>query len=132
MRFSGGYKLFYFLHIISVVVAFAPVAVALFPGGKSGATSALAAAGRVVYAPALVAAGLFGVLCVVASDDVWDFSQPWISAAFAVWIAMNGVLHGMVLGRKRRTDPALAERGEQVLALLFVLMLYLMVWKPGA
>ena len=131
MGFSAGYKLFYLLHIASFVVAFAPVMVAVLPGGKHAATSAMTAAGRVVYAPALVATGLFGVLCVVTSDDTWEFSQAWISLAFLVWIAMNGVLHAMVLAGRRTANDPLTERGEQILTLLFVVMLYLMIWKPG-
>ena len=132
MGFSSGYKLFYVLHLTSVVVAFAPIVVALVPGGRGTTASVSSATGRVVYSTALVAAGLFGVLCVVTSDSVWEFSQTWISLAFIVWIVMNGVLHGMVLAGLRRARAASVERGEQLLALLFAVMLYLMVWKPGA
>lgn len=131
MGFSAGYRLLYLLHIASFVVAFAPVVVAVLPGGKNTSSAALSAAGRVVYAPALVATGLFGVLCVVTSDDTWEFSQGWISLAFAVWIAMNGVLHAMVLAGRRTGNDPLTERGEQILTGLFLVMLYLMIWKPG-
>lgn len=131
MESSVGYKVFLLLHLGSVVVAFAPVAVALLPGGRRDGLSATAAAGRSVYAPALVAVGLFGALAVVTSDDVWEFSQAWVSLAFLVWIAMNGVLHAMVLAGHRRADTKRVERGEQLLTALFVLMLYLMIWKPG-
>lgn len=131
MGFPLAYKVFLLLHIASIVVAFAPVVVALLPGDRRAAVSAMAAGGRSVYAPALVATGLFGVLCVVTSNNVWEFSQSWISGAFLVWIAMNAILHAMVLAGQRQGHTTRVERGEQILTVLFILMLYLMVWKPG-
>jgi len=141
---STTYKIFFFLHIASIVVAFAPAAIGVLPGGDEGAAAVLRRAGRVVYAPALILAGLFGILLVVTSDDVWEFSDTWISLAFLVWIAMNGVFHAMVLptytrGRTRRAwrsgrggAAVDVDTGLAILTVLFLVMLYLMIWKPGA
>jgi hypothetical protein len=132
-----GYKLVFLLHVASFVVAFAPAVVGLLPG-DGAATTTLRAAGRTIYAPALILTGLFGILLIVLSDEVWEFSDLWVSLAFLVWIAMNGVFHALILpqlrGRGGRTGGSTAvdlERATQILTVLFVIMLYLMIWKPG-
>jgi uncharacterized membrane protein len=134
---SSSYKLFFLLHIAAIVVAFAPAVVAVLPGGDSSGT--LRAYGRIVYAPALILAGLFGIVLILLSDEVWEFSQTWVSLAFLVWIAMVGVFQAIVLpgkrlggGGGRRSSTAVdLQTGEAVLTVLFLVMLYLMIWKPG-
>lgn len=131
------YKILFFLHIASIVVAFAPAVMAVLPGGAAGATATLRESGRTVYNAALILAGLFGIGLIFSSDDVWAFDQTWISLAFLVWIAMLGVFHVMVLagkGPRPRGGSAVGQvdPGEAVLTLLFVVQLYLMIWKPGA
>ena len=136
-----GYKFFYLLHIATIVVAFAPVIVAVVPGvDVRGAYSGL---GRTVYLSALPLAGLFGIALILLSDEVWEFSQTWISLAFLVWFAMLGVFHVFVVkgrplggggGRGGRGGSSTAvdlQTGEALMTLLFVVMLYLMIWKPG-
>jgi len=134
---SFGYKLVFLLHVASFVVAFAPAVVGLLPG-DGAATTTLRAAGRTIYAPALILTGLFGILLIVLSDEVWEFSDLWVSLAFLVWIAMNGVFHALILpqlrgrgGRGGSTTAIDLERATQILTVLFVIMLYLMIWKPG-
>jgi hypothetical protein len=129
---STGYKIFLLLHIASVVVAFAPAVIAVLPGGRDGLVGLLDRAGRQVYTPALILAGLFGIALIVTSDDAWEFSDTWISLAFVVWIAMNGVFHGLALAGQRQGDEAKVVLGQQVMTVLLVVMLYLMIWKPGA
>jgi hypothetical protein len=126
-----GFRIFYFLHILTIVVAFAPAVVAVLPGGRDGALGLLDRAGRQVYAPALILAGLFGILCIVTSDDVFEFDQTWISLAFVVWIAMNGVFHALVLAGQRQGDERKVVTGQQIMTVLLLAMLYLMIWKPG-
>ena len=129
---STGFKIFLFLHILTVIVAFAPSVLMVLPGGRDGAVGLLERAGRQVYAPALLLAGLFGILCIVTSDDVYEFSETWISLAFVVWIAMNGVFHALVLAGQRQSDTRKVETGQAVLTVLLLIMLYLMIWRPGA
>lgn len=135
---SFGYKFFFLLHIVAIVVAFAPVVVALLPGvDVRGAYRGLA---RTVYMASLILAGLFGIILILLSDEVWEFSQTWVSLAFLVWIAMNGVFHAFVIsgkglpgatGRSRTATAVNYDTGEAVMTVLFVVMLWLMIWKPG-
>jgi hypothetical protein len=126
-----GFRIAFYLHILSVVVAFAPAVVSLLPGGREGALGLLERAGRQVYAPALILAGLFGILCIVTSDDLFQFSDTWVSLSFIVWIAMNGVFHAMVLVGQRDGDTAKVTNGQAIMTVLLLVMLYLMIWKPG-
>ncbi|MCU1355030.1 MAG: hypothetical protein JWM89_448 [Acidimicrobiales bacterium] len=143
---SFGYKLMLLLHILAVIVAFAPafvwpiVSVQLKKQGKpvGPAIGALAAGNTVrVHGPALVLVGFFGFGLVGMSDKAWDFSQAWISAALLVWFLMLGALFGLLLPAEKRaaTGDAGAERitsmAGGILHLLLIVMLYLMVWKPG-
>lgn len=133
---STAFKISLFLHIATVVVAFAPAVLAVLPGGRDGVVGVLDKAGRQVYAPALILAGLFGILCIVTSDvggtAVFEFSETWISLAFVVWIAMNGVFHALVLAGQKQNDAAKVVTGQQIMTLLLLAMLYLMVFQPGA
>jgi hypothetical protein len=124
---STTFKIFLLLHVLSFIVAFAPTVVALLPGER---TTAVAAA-RTVYAPALILTGLFGILLIVTSDDAFKFDQTWISLAFLVWIAMNGVFHAIVLPGKRIGSSSSVDGGQAIMTALLVVQLYLMIWKPG-
>lgn len=143
---SFAYKLVYLLHIASVIVAFAPafvwpvVSMQLKKQGKPvGPTIGALAAGNTtrVHGPALGATGFFGIVLIVLSEDVIEFSQGWISLAFVLWFAMLGVLFGIMLPAEK-----LAAQGDEagdkkvsmaggILHLLLLLMLIDMIWKPG-
>jgi arginine exporter protein ArgO len=129
---STGFKLSLYLHILAVVVAFAPSVIAVLPGGRDGLLGVVDRAGRTIYSPALILAGLFGILAIVTSDEVFEFSDTWISLAFVVWIAMNGVFHALVLAGRRHNDESKVVTGQQIMTLLLLAMLYLMIFKPGA
>jgi hypothetical protein len=124
---STTFKFFLLLHILSVIVAFAPPVVSLLPGNRGTAV----AAARTFYAPALILAGLFGILCVVTSDDFFEFDQTWVTLALIVWIAMNGVFHAIVLPGRRIGSITQVDTGQGIMTILLVIMLYLMIWKPG-
>lgn len=124
---STTFKIFLLLHVLSFIVAFAPTVVALLPGERTAAV----AAARTVYAPALILTGLFGILLIVTSDDAFKFDQTWISLAFLVWIAMNGVFHAIVLPGKRIGSSSSVDGGQAIMTALLVVQLYLMIWKPG-
>jgi uncharacterized membrane protein len=130
-------------------------------GGREGATllEANADANRVaeffVYAVFVL-----GILLVASSKSAWKFSQGWLSAALVLYILDLGVLHGVVRRTQKRYDEVAAEladmtgpvsspgdRPEQVGVLerleqrlqfgwgiyniLFLIIVYLMVFKPG-
>ncbi|HEX6236363.1 MAG TPA: hypothetical protein VFZ68_04165 [Acidimicrobiales bacterium] len=128
---STWYRVLYFLHIATILVAFAPVLVAVLPDGAAGARATLERVGRQVYAPALILTGLFGILLIIEHEAI-DFDELWISLAFLVWFAMNGVFHAMVLAGQRKEEMSRVANGHAVMTVLLVVMLYLMVWKPGA
>ncbi|MBX3284122.1 MAG: hypothetical protein KF703_02140 [Actinobacteria bacterium] len=143
---SFGYKLFFLLHILSVIVAFAPafvwpvVSVNLKKQGKEvgPAIGALAAGNTTkVHGPALVLAGFFGFGLIGMSDKVWEFSQSWISVAMLLWFIMIGVLFGVMLPaeKKAAAGDAAADKivsmAGGILHLLLLLMLIDMIWKPG-
>jgi hypothetical protein len=132
---STGFKISLFLHILTVIVAFAPAVLAVVPGGRDGALGVLDRAGRQVYAPALILAGFFGIMCIVTSDvggvAVFEFSDTFVSLAFVVWIAMNGVFHALVLAGQKQNDEKKVNNGQAIMTVLLIVMLYLMIWKPG-
>jgi arginine exporter protein ArgO len=144
---TTAYKLLMLLHITAIVVAFAPASVHTALGrqlAEDGSPTlqrfaTLAAANSMrIHGTALILAGLFGIGLILASDEVWEFSDGWISAAFLVWIAMNGVVHGLIVPNERKLgsgDATVRSRldlGGLLITVLFFVMLYLMIWKPGA
>ena len=141
------YDIVLFLHLAAVLLAFAPGLVhplliaQLREGGEAPRSTLLtraAANGRRLYFPALIVAGLLGPVLIVLSDDVIEFSEIWVSLAFLVWIAMCGVVSGMTLPAQRalaagdRAAQRKLDLGDQLAVLLLVVMLYLMVFKPGS
>jgi uncharacterized membrane protein len=141
-----GYKVMLFLHIVTALVAFAPAFVHPLLAGQTKALDAdnrgkvigmMAGNGRRIYAPALILTGLFGFAMQGMSDGVIEFSQTWFWLALVLWLAMNGVLHGMLLPAERavaggdETAAKKVDTGGIVLTLMLAVMVYLMVFKPG-
>jgi hypothetical protein len=68
----------------------------------------------------------------------WGFDQSWVSLAFLVWLAICGIITGLMLPGERKLATGdlaaekVVERGGQLVTLLTLAMLYLMIWKPGA
>lgn len=165
---SFVYKFVFLLHLSMVIVGF----------GTSFAWPALAAKARKIqgaegYAITHSAlelgkglttipiwlAGFFGIVLVVVSDDVWKFSQTWISAAFAVFLfsaafamfvhtpnikKMDELQAKLLSGEATPTQggpPAevleLQARGKRagmtggVLHLAWLVLMVIMIWKPG-
>jgi hypothetical protein len=60
-----------------------------------------------------------------------------VNLAMVVWIAMNGVVHALIVPgeRKLAAGDADAEKrldlGGMIITILFLVMLYLMIWKHG-
>lgn len=146
---NTSYKVLLFLHILSVVVAFAPASVHPLLArqfGQAGEDPSIlqrfagfaAQNGRRVYAPALVLAGLFGILIIATQEgDYYAFDQTWVSLAFVVWFAMNGVVHGMIIPNEKKLgagDETAMQRidtGGMIVTVLFLIQMYLMIWRPG-
>lgn len=141
-----GYNIVLTLHIVSVMAAFAPMFVhpILTKQGRSiddksfRAMLVLTAGnGRRIYAPALILGGLLGFALQGMSDGVWAFDQSWFLSAVILWVAMNGVLHGLIFPAERALaggDDAAEKRldvGGMLITLMFIAMVLLMVDKPG-
>ena len=140
-----GYDIMLLLHILTAMVAFAPVFVHPLlanqagDGGVRGTLMGLFASnGRRIYAPALILSGLLGFGVAGMSDEVYSVGDGWIIAAILVWIAQNGLLHAMVIPGQRAAadgDEAAQQKvslGEGLIVALLVVQLVLMVFKPGA
>ncbi len=131
---DNAYNFVLLLHIVAVVVGFAPAIAGLVAPRSAGADWATLRAIRAIYVPAVFVAGLLGIVLVLLSDDQWEFKQFWVSAAFLVWIAMMGVYQALVQRGARvggRDGARRAVLGAQILSVLVVVMVYLMVFKPG-
>jgi uncharacterized membrane protein len=142
-----GYNIVLFLHILTALVAFAPAFVhpllanqtkALDGTARGSVMQMMSGNGRRIYAPALILTGLFGFALQGMSDDVIEFGDTWFWLAILVWLAMNGVLHAMLLPAERAVaggDESASSKVDMagiILTVMLLFMLYLMVFKPGA
>lgn len=143
---SGLYKLLYLGHIVTVLVAFAPAVIHPILAAQTKAdgegtfravATHMATNGKRIHFPALILAAAFGLALVIVSDEVWAFDQTWVSLAFLVWFAMAGVVSGMIMPAERKVAAGEADAesklnmGGQIITGLLLVMLYLMIWKPG-
>lgn len=107
----------------------------------------------------IYAAPVFGVILVFLSDDTWKFSQSWIGISILLYIVAVGMVHGLHLPNIRRMNalgaelaasppagaggppPQVAELQDRakkaalvggLLNLTWVVIVFLMVYKPGA
>jgi hypothetical protein len=154
---STGYKILFLLHILSVIVGFGGVMLnALYArragrvGGREGAAVSLTNVqiGRVSEV-AIYTVPVWGILLIIASGKVaggkflYDFSEPWVGAGFALYVVIVGLYHGLLRPAQRRladglqsggkTDPLLTRVNAAGAAIdvLIVVVLVLMIWKPG-
>lgn len=140
------YRLVLLLHILTAMAAFAPAfahpfltnqSKSLGDAGHRGVMGFLVVNGRRIYAPALIVTGLLGFGLQGMSSGTWKFDQAWMIGALIVWLAMNGVLHALVIPNE--SEMAEGEAGAQkmvdaggaLLTVLLLIMLYLMIFKPG-
>ena len=141
------FKILFLGHMLSFVVAFAPAVINPIMMAKLKAqgdfetlpkVGGIAASnGRQIHLPALVALGGFGIAMVLTSDPYFGFDQAWVSLAFLNWLAILGIVLGVMLPGERKMgegDMSVEKRvevGGQVITVLTLVMLYLMIWKPG-
>src|SRR5574338_1107026 len=140
---SFGYKLLLLLHILSVIVAFAPAFVWPFVSIRLrkenqpvGSTINQLAGGNTlrIHGPAFALAGIFGFGLVGMSDDLWKFDQTWLSIAMLLWFLGLGVMFGLMVPAEKKAQSG--DEGAEarltmyggMLHLLLVLLLIDMVW----
>lgn len=142
-----GYNVMLFLHILSMFAAFAPAFLIPFLDMGTRDSAHAGARRRIfeIYAPnsrrlhggALVLGGLLGFGLSGLSDEVYKLSEPWLIISAALWLIMNGVLHAVIIPTEKalaQGDESTASRldlGGAALTVLFLITLFLMVFKPG-
>ncbi|MEJ7583726.1 MAG: hypothetical protein WKF43_06450 [Acidimicrobiales bacterium] len=142
-----GYRLFFLLHIVAILVAFAPAFVwpvvqarARRSGNPLGPEMGVVIRDgwNKIYGPALVAAGVFGLgLIGLGGDGNFEFSQTWVSIAFLLWFLMLAVVFGLLPWNERKAaegDTEATQRTSMFTGILHVLLLLIlidMIWKPG-
>ena len=148
-----SYELVLVLHILAVIVAFAPAVAHPLTGarvkqaeGDEGVvrfSALIATPGRWVYFPALVLSGVFGGALIglsKPSDDaevLWKFEQTWIWLGITIWVVLCGIVSGVILPSERKVaagDLSAEKRVEAaggIATLLVIVQIGLMVFKPG-
>lgn len=159
-----GYKVLVLLHLLCVIGGFGALAynalyMSLAQRRTQGGTGAVLEVNGLVSGLAellIYAALLFGIGAVTASHSTVKFSQAWVSAAFGVYVAAVGVLHGWIKTHQRDytamvkklesgAEPSTQQQdlvqlqrlekqvgfGWGVFNALVVAAVYLMVFKPG-
>ncbi len=143
---SGIYNLLLLLHILSVIVAFAPAVAHPLTGPRlmkddeeagRRLSAVLAINSRQVYLPALLAVGILGFALVGISDEAWKFTDPWVFISALLWLAIGGIVGAVIIPGERQVGAGDRAAESKVAAaggiatLLFLVVLFLMVFKPG-
>jgi hypothetical protein len=132
--FSTGYRLLGVLHVLAAVAAFGPLFI--YPSmQRAGAGADVAKLHLRLSLPALVLTWVFGMGLVGMSKDNFEMSQTWIVLSLLCWVAAVAVSWFLV--RPSLGDGSAAARsklaaGIGVTHLIAVVVIYLMVFKPGA
>jgi uncharacterized membrane protein len=155
---SGLYKILLLLHIVGIVGGIGPVVLnglylarAKRAGGAAGTAVSVATyevsdvAEKVIYTIPVT-----GILLVLVSDGAISFGDTWIWLSIVLFVAAVGLSHAALIpGHRRYNALAAAEGGPSVgqeakaleqrvagagmaLNLLVVVLIALMIWKPGA
>lgn len=132
--FSNGYRFFGLLHILAAVVAFGPLFI--YPSmQRAGAGAEVAKLHLRLSLPALVLTWVFGMGLVGMSKDNFEMSQTWIVLSLLCWVVAVAVSWFLIrpsLGDNSESARSKLAAGIGVTHLIAVVILYLMVFKPGA
>lgn len=148
-----GYNIMLLIHVLAMIVAFAPsfvwpfVSVALRKAGDQDPAGTInrlnGGSTQKIYGPALAVGGLIGFGVAGMSkpasggDPIFAMSQTWLMIAALVWIIMLGIYFGLLapaekkLAQGDRSVEKMIGMGNGIMHLLIVIALYLMVFKPG-
>lgn len=169
---STAYKIVFMLHMLSIIIGFGGVMLnGIYgaeakkrkgPGGAAIGEANLAV--TKIAEKVIVTVPIWGILLVVLSDGVWEFSQAWVGAAIVLFVLTMGFATGVQLKNQKRMSqlatetvavgaaaspgspgaagppPQVAEMealekklgmGGAFLSVMVVVLIYLMVFKPG-
>lgn len=141
-----GYNIVLLLHVVAMFVALAPTFVYPFLARDTNGDysvrkslyAGIAKRSMRIYGSALVVGGLLGFALSGMSNKVYELSEAWLWISILVWLAMNGVLHAIVFPAEKaianddEPNAKKAETGSLIISVLFLVSLYLMIFKPGA
>lgn len=156
---SDAYKVVLVLHLLTAIVGFGGVVVTGYFGAMAAARKGRegAAIGEVVekgYSFSewfIYAVPVLGIVLVLLSEDVFTFSQAWVSLSLLLYVVAIGLYHGLhrptvrritailreTAGGSQAQAPELDKLGRKagmvggVLNLLTVAIVVVMVFKPG-
>jgi len=130
---NTGYQILGFLHIVAAVVAFGPLFI--YPSmQRAGAGAEVARLHMRMSFPGLVLVGLLGGALVGASDEVIEMSEAWVTLALLGWVALVAVSWFLIrpsIGDSSESARSKLAAGIGSTHLLVVVLVYLMVFKPG-
>ena len=139
---STGYKIVLLIHVLAVIVGFAPlwltpVMVRLTAAGDKAAADGLEVSILRFSLPGIGLAGILGFGLAGMSEKYYKMSQTWLSIAAVLWVVLLALLFFVARPAiKAFRDGDAAARGRIMMAtgishLILVVMLYLMIFKPG-
>lgn len=163
--FSGVFKVILVLHILSAIVGIGGVMLNGFyaaqaqkrPGPAGRAVSEANYAVSNIAEKVIYLVPVFGILLVLASDDVFQFSDTFVWLSLLLFIGALGVSHSILTPGHKKINALLLEMEQSpapaggappqvtqiqalgkrqaaaamVLDLTLTLILVLMIWQPG-
>ena len=130
---STGYQIFGLLHVLAAIVAFGPLFI--YPSmQRAGAGATVAKLHLRLVLPALTLIWVLGMGMVGLSDEVWKIGDTWIVLSLLGWVV--AMVASWFLIRPALTDTSERARsrmgaGIGITHLVLVVVLYLMIFKPG-
>ena len=140
---STGYKIVLLIHVLAVIVGFAPLwltplLVRLTAAGDKAAADGLEVSILRFSLPGIGLAGFLGFALAGMSDKAYKMSQSWLSIAAVLWVVLLALLFTVARPAiKAFRDGDAAARSRIMIAtgishIILVVTLYLMIFKPGA
>ena len=136
-----GYRIVLIVHIVLMFVAFGALFAVPMLGRAEGSARPVAdATARYVQrvaVPSLAVAGLLGFAMIGMSDKEFEFKQRWVGIAILLWLVELAVLWFGVAATEKKigAGDAAAEARRPMFTgishLLLLVLVYLMVFKPG-
>ncbi len=130
---TTAYKLFGLLHVLAVIAAFGPLLI--YPSmQRAGAGQAVAKLHLRLALPAMTLVWVLGMGLVGLSDDVLELTDPWILVSLIGWVVLMVVSWFLIRPALTGTSATARSRmasGIGITHLLLVVILYLMIFKPG-